>query len=1305
MGNQRKQEPRAVAATPPTVLTGSEAILRVEGAIVGAAPARDPAVAEGLALAGVRAASVSPEFAASPASERCRVDASCVHHVTGHPGQALPNTAFELAATSAQEAVDHCLAAHLLSHRLGRPGLCSLSPSLADDLTLLQLPDESLLAARLAAVGDREADADSDRVVELAQQALAEASVSGPPLKIIAGDGADDAEIVLVASGAAVAATQAAARTATEAGVPTRWLAPTLIHPFPIAELRKSLASATHVFAVGETDASADRLAAALRATIAEKAELRTLAGSGGVVAALREALVAADVDPARLRSHELAPLAHRLVVAPDSGWGEQTARRVLALLARHPSLRIGRRTRHHRGAVAIGWSAEEIPGGGRDLLLATDPAVLDPPGALSLLRPGAAVVLLSDATTPAELIQQLSPEARVALQEGGRPVYWLGAGNPEGRRPAPGREDQAAAIALAAGAVAVLEGSEAALAGNGAEPGDDDGPILRVLEAGELAAAPAAEEVDFRGVPNSLRFPEEEESPDERAAWARWLGRFHRDGAARDETAGLRPLLPATLAVLAEELRNSSPHPFVIAMEGASPKLRARGLRELLGDGLASLQTAGNEARALADNLDSLASFATRRLARGRAGSPVNDLLAGLGIELAQRLGFTSEAARGLQSDVDALRAALPEGARAFDLRTDTPVSLYLAVLSAVRAPLERGFADQLTKLREGLRDRLQIDRLSSDEGQTPEALTSEFGDTATRYLDPDALARTLPKSPGWAQLGERRRHVIEATLATIEEHLERDTPLPPAIFLRPPDIDLHLPGLIQSVHSDPLAAAVGYFDGAARGLAKLFGAARRAQLLLAGSYRPDIHEDALTHLEWEGFTAAELALMPAVTVVTTGRRLRQRGQGSLSELLRSSRPVRVLVQDDLTAADEAEDLSRFHIDLGQLVMAHRETFALSTTLARPEQLVERLVRMLGEPRPGVLLVQVAAGAPATWRPMLAEAALRGRACPDFLYDPEAGPSWADRFDVDGNPAPELAWPIQRIPYREGEDERILEAAFTFADAVALEPAYLRHLRVIPRIAWQDEVQVPLADYVAGFEPGKAAREIPFLWVVDEGGMLQRAVVTQELAVACRDRLRAWRVLQEFGGFENAYAERAAAAAREAAEAEAARERAELTRAHSEALADAQQEGARESMQRLAAALLNRDPLAAVVGTPAPATAAPTPTVSTPELADEAEPEAEAAEEEDEPALSFDEPYIEAILCTSCNDCTNINSRMFEYNSDKQAFIADATAGTFAELVKAAVKCPAKCIHPGKPRDDDPTATPELIAQAAEFN
>jgi ferredoxin len=191
--------------------------------------------------------------------------------------------------------------------------------------------------------------------------------------------------------------------------------------------------------------------------------------------------------------------------------------------------------------------------------------------------------------------------------------------------------------------------------------------------------------------------------------------------------------------------------------------------------------------------------------------------------------------------------------------------------------------------------------------------------------------------------------------------------------------------------------------------------------------------------------------------------------------------------------------------------------------------------------------------------------------------------------------------------------------------------------------------------------------------------------------------------VLQELGGYENAYAERAAAAAREAALADAARERAELEQAHAEALASARSDGARESMEQLAATLLN--PEAFALSAVAPAPAAPLAEERAPLAAAEPAPSAEAPEEEEEEAPLFDEPYIDTILCTSCNECTNVNSRVFNYNADKQAFIADASAGTFADLVKAAGLCPAHCIHPGKPRSDDTTATPELIARAAKFN
>jgi ferredoxin len=479
------------------------------------------------------------------------------------------------------------------------------------------------------------------------------------------------------------------------------------------------------------------------------------------------------------------------------------------------------------------------------------------------------------------------------------------------------------------------------------------------------------------------------------------------------------------------------------------------------------------------------------------------------------------------------------------------------------------------------------------------------------------------------------------------------------------------------------------------------LFRVVRIARLEAAAEYQPELHDRVLADLSWEGFSADELALVPPVVVVTTGQRVRQRDGGSLTELLCSSRPVHVIIQDQIAAPDEAEDLSRFHMDLGYLVMAHREAFAVGSSLARPDRMTEGLVRMGCALRPAVALVQLPAQEPDAWHALRIEAALHGRICPDFRYDPDAGSSWAERFDLGGNPQPESAWPVYPVSYLEGGAEQTLEVSLTFADTAALEPAYQRQLWVIPPAGWND-TQLPLAEYLERIDPEGREKWVPYIWIVDGQGALQRAVVTRELAMVSRDRLRAWRVLQELGGHANAFAERAAAQAREEALAEAASQRAELEKSHAEELERIGGEAARESMERLAAVLLSPDGV--VSAAPMAAPAAPAPAAIPAEVAAEA-PAVEEVPEEEEVGLVFDEPFIDSALCTTCNECTQINGQLFKYNADKQAFIADATAGSFAELVKAAELCPAKCIHPAKPRGGDSTATPELIERAAPFN
>jgi ferredoxin len=80
------------------------------------------------------------------------------------------------------------------------------------------------------------------------------------------------------------------------------------------------------------------------------------------------------------------------------------------------------------------------------------------------------------------------------------------------------------------------------------------------------------------------------------------------------------------------------------------------------------------------------------------------------------------------------------------------------------------------------------------------------------------------------------------------------------------------------------------------------------------------------------------------------------------------------------------------------------------------------------------------------------------------------------------------------------------------------------------------------------------------------------------------------------------------------------------------------------------------------------------------------------------------DDPYIETPRCSSCNECIKINDRMFKYDRNKQAYIADIEAGTYAQLVQASESCQVAVIHPGKPRNPNETGLEELRKRAEPF-
>jgi len=90
------------------------------------------------------------------------------------------------------------------------------------------------------------------------------------------------------------------------------------------------------------------------------------------------------------------------------------------------------------------------------------------------------------------------------------------------------------------------------------------------------------------------------------------------------------------------------------------------------------------------------------------------------------------------------------------------------------------------------------------------------------------------------------------------------------------------------------------------------------------------------------------------------------------------------------------------------------------------------------------------------------------------------------------------------------------------------------------------------------------------------------------------------------------------------------------------------------------------------------------------------------AAEVQKKP--SGDQVWIESKLCTTCDECITINKKIFGYNKDKKAVVLDPKGGPFRDIVKAAEKCSAKIIHPGRPLDPKEKDLDKWVKRAEKF-
>jgi pyruvate-ferredoxin/flavodoxin oxidoreductase len=248
--------------------------------------------------------------------------------------------------------------------------------------------------------------------------------------------------------------------------------------------------------------------------------------------------------------------------------------------------------------------------------------------------------------------------------------------------------------------------------------------------------------------------------------------------------------------------------------------------------------------------------------------------------------------------------------------------------------------------------------------------------------------------------------------------------------------------------------------------------------------------------------------------------------------------------------------------------------------------------------------------------------------------------------------------WPSYRLTYADDQGtQQSMDLPMTFADFAVTEGRFRKHFRKAPPETWNDDM-TPLHEFL---EQEADDREglYPYIWGVDGRNRLMRVMVSEQLVRASEDRLNYWRLLKSLTGVDRVVDE--------------------------DAIAD---QARAEMAQKLSASLLSLvtsgDTASLLDSTGAGPAAGAGSTAA--------------------PGGDYEPVWIDTPECQSCDECTKINTKIFAYNDDKKAIIVNPRGGSYKDIVRAAEKCTAECIHPGTPFNANEKGLDKLVKRAEKF-
>ncbi len=630
---------------------------------------------------------------------------------------------------------------------------------------------------------------------------------------------------------------------------------------------------------------------------------------------------------------------------------------------------------------------------------------------------------------------------------------------------------------------------------------------------------------------------------------------------------------------------------------------------------------------------------------------------------------GTDGEPRRSLANSLEQARENLRYDGEVVDCREETPARVLKHIWSVAQNNKDRKLRETIDTLALKLSHILQADFMKTEEAKSAVNLKHSFGGAYESVFSFEELSRILRARPSEGPLPEKRRQRLRSALSVLQSW---------TFFADPgTDGEANRPTDSQAFVHDGIFSALEAYRARQPEMIDLIKAMSIAELEIQNNYRESKHDAFFDEFDEQSLEPEDLALFPGYLVCLQDGSLEAAGKSELLDALSSSLPIKVLLQNhdilDGPAAGSSQASSGIKgPQLAAMAVSLNTAFVLQASSSHLYPCRDSIFKGMAGAGPALFNVfsgstgdTPASTAGSSHLPpyLLAAAAVESRAFPAFVYDPGAGEGWSSRLSVGVNPQAEVDWPVHHLSYEdEGLQRHTGEVAFTYVDFAACDRRNAGCLAPIPPARWNDEM-IPVNEFL-DLEEDQAEEKIPYILMIDNNNVLHRLVVEDKLIHAARRCRGMWRNLQELGGINEARAQEMLAREKEVWEREKEKELAQLREQTPSAPDQPPSAGQAAEVEE--------------TGPPEPAPAADAP---------------------------VDEPYIETPRCTSCNECTDINDRMFAYDENVQARIADPDAGTYRQLVEAAENCQVAIIHPGKPRNQDEPGLEELALRAEPFN